>query len=204
MFIYTLAGGLSGLGGIGLVIRSSSGVPHAGANWELDTIAAIVFGGTRLFGGEGNVFNAMVGVLIYQMIGNIMNLVSLNPYYQDIVKAAVIIVVVGTSVTRNRRRGGEPMSAPRPAGFSSLSRAVGSPSFWQSNASLVILVVFVLFSAILTRGTLLRPSNVATILYQTSTVGVLAISQIRCSEVPLVMCSEARARGAVGSRVEAP
>jgi ribose/xylose/arabinose/galactoside ABC-type transport system permease subunit len=53
----------SGLGGNALVIRSSSGVPHAGTNWELDTIAAIVIGGTRLFGGEGNVFNAMVGVL---------------------------------------------------------------------------------------------------------------------------------------------
>ncbi|MBV8276502.1 MAG: ABC transporter permease [Verrucomicrobia bacterium] len=104
VFIYTLAGSLSGLAGIALVIRSSSGVPHAGANWELDTIAAIVIGGTRLFGGECNVVNAMVGVLIYQMIGNIMNLVSLNPYYQDIVKAAVIIAVVGTSVTRNCRR----------------------------------------------------------------------------------------------------
>jgi ABC-type sugar transport system ATPase subunit/ribose/xylose/arabinose/galactoside ABC-type transport system permease subunit len=104
LFIYALAGGLSGLGGIGLVIRSSSGVPHAGANWELDTIAAIVIGGTRLFGGEGSIVNAMMGVLIYQMIGNIMNLVSLNPYYQDIVKAAVIIIVVGTSVTRTRRR----------------------------------------------------------------------------------------------------
>lgn len=46
----------------------------------------------------------MVGVLIYLMIGNIMNLVALNPYYQDIVKAAVIIIVVETSVTRNRRR----------------------------------------------------------------------------------------------------
>jgi ribose/xylose/arabinose/galactoside ABC-type transport system permease subunit len=106
LFVYTLAGALSGLGGIGLVIRSSSGSPQAGTNWELDTIAAIVIGGTRLFGGEGNIVNAMLGVLIYEMIDNIMNLVSLNPYYQDIVKAAVIIIVVGTSVTRTHRRRG--------------------------------------------------------------------------------------------------
>jgi ribose transport system permease protein len=104
LLIYSFAGALSGIGGIGLVIRSSSGSPQAGTNWELDTIAAIVIGGTRLFGGEGNVVNAMLGVLIYEMIDNIMNLVSLNPYYQDIVKAAVIIIVVGTSVTRGRRR----------------------------------------------------------------------------------------------------
>jgi hypothetical protein len=57
------------------------------------------------------------------------------------------------------------VSPQRPAWLSSLSRAVGSSAFWQSNASIVILVIFVLFGTILTRGAL-RPSNVATILYQ--------------------------------------
>lgn len=69
------------------------------------------------------------------------------------------------------------MNSHRPAWLQSLSRMVGSASFWQSNASMVILIVFVLLSAILTHGALLRPSNVATILYQTSTVGVLAMGQ---------------------------
>ena len=69
------------------------------------------------------------------------------------------------------------MSNQRPTWFSSLSRAGGAAAFWQSNASIVILAVFVLFGTILTKGALLRPSNVATILYQTSTVGVLAMGQ---------------------------
>ncbi|MBV8276501.1 MAG: hypothetical protein JO170_14740 [Verrucomicrobia bacterium] len=70
------------------------------------------------------------------------------------------------------------MSTHRPAWLSSMSRVVGSAPFWQNNASIVILVLFVLFSTILTKGALLRPSNVATILYQTSTVGVLTMGQV--------------------------
>lgn len=101
--VYVLSGGLSALAGLALVVRTSSGVPQIGDGWELDAIAAIVIGGARLFGGEGNILKAMVGVIIYQMIANIMNIVSLDPFYQDIVKAAVIVVVVGVSVMRTRR-----------------------------------------------------------------------------------------------------
>ncbi|EPJ4485352.1 ABC transporter permease [Klebsiella pneumoniae] len=98
--VYTLAGGLSALAGLMLVVRTSSGVPHVGQGWELDSIAAIVIGGTRLFGGEGNILKAMMGVLIYQTIANVMNLAGLDPFYQDIVKALVIITVVGATAMR--------------------------------------------------------------------------------------------------------
>ncbi|NTJ11600.1 ATP-binding cassette domain-containing protein [Rhizobium lusitanum] len=104
--VYALSGILSAIGGLALVLRTSSGVPQIGNGWELDAIAAIVIGGTRLFGGEGSLPKAMVGVLIYQMIANGMNLVSLNPFYQDIVKAAVIVLVVGVSVSRSRKSQG--------------------------------------------------------------------------------------------------
>ena len=101
--IYAASGLLSGLAGIMLVIRSSSGVPLGGMGWELDTIAAIVIGGTNLFGGEGRLLRAMMGVLIYQMIANIMNLSGVDPYYQDIVRAGVIIAAVGYAMFRQRR-----------------------------------------------------------------------------------------------------
>jgi ribose transport system permease protein len=101
--VYTLSGLLSSLAGLALVVRTSSGVPQIGAGWELDTIAAIVIGGARLFGGEGSIVRAMVGVVIYQMIANVMNLVSLDPFYQAITKSAVIVIVVGVSVMRARR-----------------------------------------------------------------------------------------------------
>lgn len=101
--IYTAAGTLSGVAGLLLVIRSGSGVPSVGVGWELDSIAAIVIGGARLFGGEGNLLKAMAGVLIYQLIANIMNLVGVDPFYQGIVRALVIIIAVGLSVLRKTR-----------------------------------------------------------------------------------------------------
>lgn len=102
--IYGASGLLSGIAGAVLVLRSQSGVPNVGVGWELDSIAAIVIGGTRLFGGEGSLPKAMAGVLIYQMIANVMNLVGVNPFYQSMVRALVIIVAVGVSVVH--RAGG--------------------------------------------------------------------------------------------------
>ena len=103
--VFTGSGLLSGLAGVVLVIRSSSGVPLGGIGWELDTIAAIVIGGTNLFGGEGRLMRATAGVLIYQMIANLMNLVGIDPYYQNIVRAVVIIFAVGLSILRLRQSG---------------------------------------------------------------------------------------------------
>lgn len=102
MGVYVTSGLLSGLAGIILVIRSSSGVPLGGMGWELDTIAAVVIGGTSLFGGEGRLGRALAGVLIFKMIANTMNLAGLDPFYQDIVRAAVIIAAVGFSIWRQR------------------------------------------------------------------------------------------------------
>ncbi|MDR5839125.1 ABC transporter permease [Caballeronia sp. LZ034LL] len=102
--VYTVAGLISGLAGVALVIRSSSGVPNGGIGWELDSIAAIVIGGVRLFGGEGRLLKAMAGVLIYQLIANVMNLTGIDPYYQSIIRAVVIVIAVGLSVLRQGRQ----------------------------------------------------------------------------------------------------
>lgn len=100
--VYAFSGLLSGIAGVVLVIRSSSGAPLGGIGWELDSIASIVIGGTNLFGGEGQLLRATAGVLIYQMIANVMNLVGVDPYYQSIVRAGVIILAVGLSILRQR------------------------------------------------------------------------------------------------------
>jgi ribose/xylose/arabinose/galactoside ABC-type transport system permease subunit len=102
--VYMMAGLISGIAGIALVIRSSSGVPNGGIGWELDSIAAIVIGGVRLFGGEGRLLKAMAGVLIYQLIANVMNLTGIDPYYQSIIRAVVIVIAVGISVLREGRQ----------------------------------------------------------------------------------------------------
>ncbi|WP_321893821.1 ABC transporter permease [Paraburkholderia tropica] len=102
--VYTVAGAISALAGFALVIRSMSGVPNGGVGWELDSIAAIVIGGARLFGGEGSLLKATLGVLIYQLIANVMNLTGVDPYYQSIIRALVIVIAVGLSVLRQRRQ----------------------------------------------------------------------------------------------------
>ena len=75
-----------------------------GAGWELTTIASVVIGGTMLTGGEGNLVKAMFGVLIYQMIGNVLNLMRLDPFYHDIVRAVIILIAVSFSMWRSSRR----------------------------------------------------------------------------------------------------
>ncbi len=62
---------------------------------ELASIAAIVIGGTRLFGGEGSLPKAMAGVVIFVMIRNALGLLGVDPFVTDFVIAAVIIAAVG-------------------------------------------------------------------------------------------------------------
>lgn len=104
LLIYSLSGLLSGIAGFLLAIRAQSGVPSSGVGWELDTIAAVVIGGTKLDGGEGKLLSAMAGVLIYMLIRNALNIIGLDPYFQDIIKAAIILVAVGLSMIKFSRK----------------------------------------------------------------------------------------------------
>jgi ribose transport system permease protein len=61
---------------------------------ELDAIAAVVIGGASLGGGRGFVVRTAVGVIILGLIGNIMNLVGVPPYPQEVIKGLIIIAAV--------------------------------------------------------------------------------------------------------------
>ena len=61
---------------------------------ELDVIAAVVIGGASLMGGRGTALNALLGVLILAVIGNIMNLKNVPRYHQEVVKGIIILVAV--------------------------------------------------------------------------------------------------------------
>lgn len=98
LLVYSLAGLMSGLAGALLVIRTQSGVPHVGVGWEMDSIAAVVIGGTKLSGGVGKLPSAMAGVLIYMLIRNVLNIIALDPFFQDIIKAIIILAAVGLSM----------------------------------------------------------------------------------------------------------
>ncbi|MBK9613641.1 ABC transporter permease [Candidatus Amarobacter glycogenicus] len=100
--VYAASGVLAGPACVLFVARSGSGMPHVGTGWELDTIAAVVIGGTDLFGGEGSLPRAMAGVIIYMMIRNVMNLLGMDPYLQDMLKAVIILAAVAFGLLRGR------------------------------------------------------------------------------------------------------
>ena len=74
--------------------RTNLGSPNMGMAWELDAIAAVVIGGASLNGGKGSAINTLMGVLILGLIGNILNLLNVPSYPQQVVKGAIIIFAV--------------------------------------------------------------------------------------------------------------
>jgi ribose/xylose/arabinose/galactoside ABC-type transport system permease subunit len=92
--VYVVSGVLSALAGIIITARSGVGSPVVGIGMELDVIAAVVIGGASLMGGRGTALNTLIGVLTLGVIGNIMNLLNVPGYHQEVVKGVIILVAV--------------------------------------------------------------------------------------------------------------
>jgi ribose/xylose/arabinose/galactoside ABC-type transport system permease subunit len=92
--VYVISGLVSGLAGLVYASQLSIGTPIAGQGYELDAIAAVVVGGTSLFGGKGSVFGTFVGTLIIGVLANILNLSGVDPFVQQLFKGALIVVAV--------------------------------------------------------------------------------------------------------------
>ena len=92
--IYSISGLFSGLGGIILASRLSTGQPTAGTGYELDVIAACVIGGASLSGGSGTILGAMIGALIIGILRNGCNLLNISAFWQQIAIGAIIIIAV--------------------------------------------------------------------------------------------------------------
>jgi ribose transport system permease protein len=101
--VYMVSAVMSAFGGI---IESRTGVGDARVcqGMELDAIAACVIGGASLSGGRGTVINTLMGVLILGLIGNIMALMKVAPYPQQVIKGAIIIVAVLLQGQGGRKR----------------------------------------------------------------------------------------------------
>lgn len=92
--IYTLCGFMAAMAGISLSARLTVGDPFVGQGFELDSIAAVVMGGTSLAGGTGGLGGTVLGVLIISTINNILNLLNVSGFYQHVIKGIVIIISV--------------------------------------------------------------------------------------------------------------
>ena len=94
MYTFVIFALLSSIGALGLTSRSLSGNVMIGENLLFDVMTIVVLGGTSLTGGRGKVFGVVIGALFLQVISNIMILMSVNTYWQWVVKGIILIVVV--------------------------------------------------------------------------------------------------------------
>jgi ribose transport system permease protein len=100
--VYALCGLACGIAGVIASTRTGVGSPVLALGFELDAIAAVVVGGANLSGGRGTVFNTLIGVMILSIISNIMNLMNIPGYHQQVVKGAIIILAVTLDSLKGR------------------------------------------------------------------------------------------------------
>jgi ribose transport system permease protein len=99
---YVWCGALAGVAGVMLAARLQSGQPTAGEFYELTAIAAVVLGGASLYGGEGSLYKSVIGVFIMIVLGNGLNLLNVDSYWQRVAVGAVIIAATAADRLRSR------------------------------------------------------------------------------------------------------
>jgi ribose transport system permease protein len=105
VLIYAVSGFTTAIAGLTEASRIGSGQPAGGVGYELDSIAAVVIGGTSLFGGEGNLFASLVGALIIATLRNGLNVLGVYAFWQQVAIGVILIAAVFLDRFRRRRRG---------------------------------------------------------------------------------------------------
>lgn len=93
-----------GLVGALLAARTYAGNPSYGLSWELDAIAAAVIGGVSLSGGIGTIPMCVIGALIIGTTNKGLNMLGVDPYWQQIIKGLIIVVAVLIDTLKRRRK----------------------------------------------------------------------------------------------------
>ncbi|MEO3867957.1 ABC transporter permease [Nonomuraea sp. B12E4] len=101
--IYTLAGFVYGIAALLLVSRTGVGDPQAGQTDNLDSITAVVLGGTSLFGGRGMVLGTLIGALIVGVFRNGLQLMGVPSIYQTLITGILVILAVAVDQLSRRR-----------------------------------------------------------------------------------------------------
>jgi ribose/xylose/arabinose/galactoside ABC-type transport system permease subunit len=104
LFVYAFSGFCASIAGILLSAQLDAVHPIQGDPYLLDTIAACVIGGVSLAGGEGRVAMAVAGALIIGSVRNVLDLLGVHPFFQNVLVGTIIILVVfGSGLSRYRR-----------------------------------------------------------------------------------------------------
>jgi ribose transport system permease protein len=94
LLVYTMTGALSAVGGLIVTSKLNSATPIAGDGYELDSIAAVVIGGTSLSGGKGSVLGTILGALIIGILNSGLIILRVPPFWQKVIKGFVILLAV--------------------------------------------------------------------------------------------------------------
>jgi ribose transport system permease protein len=94
LMVYTLGGGLAGIAGLISAGRINTADPKVGIGYELDSIAAVVIGGTSLSGGRGSILGTVLGCLIIGVLNNGLGLIGVSSDWQQLIQGVVIIAAV--------------------------------------------------------------------------------------------------------------
>jgi ribose transport system permease protein len=101
IWVYSLTGLLAGVAGVLYAAENHQGNPNAGVAYELDAIAAVVIGGTRLSGGKGSISGTIVGTLIMGVLTNMLRLNNVDSNVEMMIKAVIIVLAVAVQRERS-------------------------------------------------------------------------------------------------------
>jgi len=101
IWVYTLSGLFTGFAGVLYAAENHQGNPNAGVAYELDAIAAVVIGGTRLSGGKGSISGTIIGTLIMGVLTNMLRLNNVDSNVEMMIKAVIIVLAVAVQRERN-------------------------------------------------------------------------------------------------------
>lgn len=103
VIVFALSGLAAGIAAAISVSRVGSGEPQAGSSIALQAIAAIILGGTSIYGGVGAVWRSVAGVFLIALIGNGFDLLNFNPQIKDLVTGLIILAAVALAAVGKRR-----------------------------------------------------------------------------------------------------
>lgn len=102
VWVFGLSGLAAGIAGTIQASRIASGQPQAGSYIVLQAIAAVILGGTSIYGGSGAIWRTLVGVYLLALIANGFNILNANPFFIDLTTGIIIIAAVALNASRRR------------------------------------------------------------------------------------------------------
>ena len=94
IIFFMISGLLSALGGIILTSRLMTGQPNLASNMMMDTITAVVLGGTAMAGGSGSIIGSFLGALLLTIITNGLTIIGVNSFWQLIISALILLLTI--------------------------------------------------------------------------------------------------------------